>query len=500
MTVADRFRDVAQIDPAATAIYFRDRTYSWAELTRVADAVSKVLTQAHLKPSASIGWIARNHPAVVGAALGVLRDGYCLSPVNPHQPEAKLAEEVVQLRFAVIIGCAADWSDTLKAAVRKIGAIGLVTDIDGPEPIVSPLGLERLRTDDYRTMEPNAVLERMSSGTTGEPKRMLVGTDLFARSMSLAGRGRGDRQKLETLTLSRSPALQVSPFAHSAGIFGIVMSLYYGRPTVLFEKFDAAQWVETIARFRPKFASLVPSMMAMVMKYDPPKEKLASLTCVRSGTAPLDVALKRAFEERFGIPVLGEYGASEFMGGVAGWSLDEYKRLRDLKRDAVGKPLADVEARIADPQSGAILPTGATGILQLRSPRWGKDWIATTDLASLDVDGYLYIHGRADEAIIRGGFKILPEKVAEVLRLFPGVRDACVLGVKDERLGQVPLAILECEGEPPSGGDLSAFVRTHLPAYQVPVAYEFVEALPRTPSLKVMRPALRERFKDRYSF
>jgi acyl-CoA synthetase (AMP-forming)/AMP-acid ligase II len=331
---------------------------------------------------------------------------------------------------------------------------------------------------------------------------MGVGQDLFDRSMRLAGRGRSDQHKLETLTLSRSPALQVSPFAHSAGIFGIAMSLYYGRPTVLFEKFDAARWVDVIAQFRPKFASLVPSMIAMIMKLNPPKESLSSLACVRSGTAPLDVALKEQFEDRYGIPVLGEYGASEFMGGVAGWSLDEYLRLRDSKKGSVGKPLSDVETRIVDPQTAAVLPAGATGILHLRSPRWDKDWIATTDLASVDDDGYLYIHGRADEAIIRGGFKVLPEKVAEVLRLFPGVRDACVLGFKDERLGQVPLAIIECDthGATLEPSAISAFVRTQLPAYQVPVSYEFVASLPRTASLKVARAALREQFKNRYSF
>ena len=140
------------------------------------------------------------------------------------------------------------------------------------------------------------------------------------------------------------------------------------------------------------------------------------------------------------------------------------------------------------------------GILHLKTPRAGPDWIKTTDLASLDKEGFLFLHGRADEAINRGGFKVLPDKVAEALRLHPGVREVGILAVKDARLGQVPVAVIEpsSDAPKPTAEELNAFAREEMAGYMVPVAFEFVDELPRTLSMKVDRPALRKMFAEKY--
>ncbi len=118
------------------------------------------------------------------------------------------------------------------------------------------------------------------------------------------------------------------------------------------------------------------------------------------------------------------------------------------------------------------------------------DWIRTTDIASIDADGFVTLHGRADGAINRGGFKILPETVRRVLISHPAVRDACVVGVPDKRLGQVPFAAIEATpGMPvPSEDELKDLVRQALPVYNVPVAFAVVDELPRNPALKVSLP------------
>jgi acyl-CoA synthetase (AMP-forming)/AMP-acid ligase II len=190
------------------------------------------------------------------------------------------------------------------------------------------------------------------------------------------------------------------------------------------------------------------------------------------------------------------------MGGIAGWSLADHQAYGVSKRGSVGRPRPDLEIRITDVETDAELPVGETGIMNLKTPRAGPDWVRTTDLASIDAEGFLYLHGRADEAINRGGFKVLPDKVAEILRLHPAIREAGVLAVKDARLGEVPVAFIEpIEGAPlPSGDDLKTFVRGQAASYMAPVAFEFVDALPRTLSLKIDRPALRARFKETYDF
>ncbi len=160
--------------------------------------------------------------------------------------------------------------------------------------------------------------------------------------------------------------------------------------------------------------------------------------------------------------------------------------------NSVGRPLPDTQVRIVDPESGAELPAGEQGLLEAKVAPISPDWIRTTDIASVDADGFVTLHGRADGAINRGGFKILPETVRRVLISHPAVRDACVVGVRDQRLGQVPFAAIEATPGTavPSEDELKDLVRQSLPVYNVPVAFAVVDELPRNPALKVSLPAV----------
>jgi acyl-coenzyme A synthetase/AMP-(fatty) acid ligase len=236
----------------------------------------------------------------------------------------------------------------------------------------------------------------------------------------------------------------------------------------------------------------------MVLDADLPKEDLASLRAVTSATAPLPPETAIAFEEKYGIPVLTLYGATEFAGGVAGWTLKDHQKWAQAKRGSVGRAHPGCELRIVSPEDGSLLESGETGLLEVRSAQLGTEagWVRTTDWAELDADGFLWIRGRADNAIIRGGFKIAPAEVAEVLERHPAVHEASVVGLADERLGALPVAAVELEaGVPPvDGEELRSFARQHLAKYQVPARILIVEALPRTPSLKVSEPGVRALF------
>jgi acyl-coenzyme A synthetase/AMP-(fatty) acid ligase len=220
---------------------------------------------------------------------------------------------------------------------------------------------------------------------------------------------------------------------------------------------------------------------------------IQSLLAIRSGTAPLEPALQEEFEARFAIPILIDYSAAEFIGGLAGWSISEYRQFGAAKRGSVGRAKPGVLIRTVDAESNEPVPAGETGIVEVKSDRYGPDWIRTSDLALIDADGFIFLRGRADDAINRGGFKILPEDVAAVLRKHPAIHDAAVVAMRDERLGQVPLAAIElADGSgAPQTEQLDALVRDHLPAYMVPVEYRVVSQLPRTASLKISRPELK---------
>jgi acyl-CoA synthetase (AMP-forming)/AMP-acid ligase II len=235
-----------------------------------------------------------------------------------------------------------------------------------------------------------------------------------------------------------------------------------------------------------------PAVIRMLLDADIPKEDLASLDFLISASGPLDPETRDEFEAHYGIPVKLAYGATEFAGSLCAWTPEMDAEFGASKRDSVGRALPDTGLRIVDADTGVEVPTGELGLLEAKITAISDDWIRTTDIASIDEDGFVTLHGRADGAINRGGFKVLPETVRRVLISHPAVRDACVVGVADARLGQVPFAAVEAvPGEPPPSGDeLEDLVRRSLPVYHVPVAFAVVDELPRNPALKVSLPAV----------
>ena len=244
--------------------------------------------------------------------------------------------------------------------------------------------------------------------------------------------------------------------------------------------------------------SLVPAALRMVMDADLDPADLSSLRSVISGTAPLAPDDADAFYRRYGAPVLVSYAATEFGGGVAGWNLSDHQRFWVAKRGSVGRAHPGCELKVVDPETGAVVPTGQDGLLEVKAAQMGDDsgWTRTTDLARLDEEGFLWILGRADQAIIRGGFKVRPEEVRTVLERDKRIRAAAVVGRDDPRLGAVPVAAVELRSPAAevTPGDLLETAAKSLARYELPAEIRIVDALPRTPSGKVELAAVRELF------
>src|SRR6185312_14827292 len=240
--------------------------------------------------------------------------------------------------------------------------------------------------------------------------------------------------------------------------------------------------------------SLPPAGFQMVLDAQVPPGELQGIRCMATGAAPLDLEVQRAFEARYRIPVLLSYGATEFAGPVASMTLELHAQFGAQKLGSAGRPIGGAQLRVVDADSGEELPPGSEGILEVKTPRIGADWIRTSDLAVIDEDGFLFHRGRADGAIIRGGFKLLPETIERALLLHPAVRTAVVVGRADARLGQVPVAAVEVKPDapPPSVDELEQHVRQHVYATHVPVAFRILEAMPLTASFKLDRLAVRE--------
>ena len=495
MSLKQRLLDVFAIDPAAGAVEFKGIWYSWETILETARLLETRLAEAGIDPDAPVGVLIRNRPGHLSALIGLVLADRPIVTVNPLLPDDVIAGEIRKLNLQAVVADTDDWSAPIRRAAAETGTAGLSLSPDEPR-IAHTEGLERRGPGPFRDPAPGVIVEMLTSGTTGTPKRISIRTSDFAAS--LAGGVWSARQEAGApLKLKRSPSILYVPMLHISGFYRALFAFYEGRPTVMLEKFSVEGWTDALRRYRPKTIGLPPTAMRMVLDAGVPKDALESLVAVTTGTAPLDTATKAAFEERYGIAVLCNYGATEFLGPVATWTLSDHQKYARQKVGSVGRAIRGTELRIRDAGSGAVLGPGEVGILEVRSKRFGPDadWVGTTDLASLDDDGFLFLHGRSDSVIIRGGFKVMPEAVSKALEDHPAIREAAVVGLKDERLGAVPAAAVELKnGVTVSEEDLMDFARQNLIAYQVPTRFRIVAALPRTPSMKVDLPAVRRLF------
>jgi long-chain acyl-CoA synthetase len=493
-SLGERIRRVYALDPDAIAVETTTRRFTWRELGVVADAVERALTSSGVARDAPVGWVAHNRPTAVAAFSSLVMHGRMVIPLRPKLTSATFREELTAQRLQAVIADEDDWLDeSAVCAAAEVGSLGIA--ISGTSQVRVVPQLARVGAGPHRAPMPGYVLERLTSGTTGKPKRIPVPESVLVPSLR-SGNPKASSTDAEALRLKTSPAILLKPFSHAGGLFGLLLALYEARPMVLFEKFAAQEWAAAVERYKPKSASLVPAMIQMILEAQIPPQALGSLKAIRAGTAPLDPQVQDAFEQRYGIPILIDYGAAEFLGGVAGWTLDDHRLYAAAKRGSVGRPRPDVQLKVTAEDTTEELPRGRSGILHIKCDRFGPEWTRTNDLACIDQDGFLFLQGRADDAINRGGFKILPEDVAAVIRRYPGVRDAAVVGKPDARLGQVPVAAVEMAPQtlPPSSELLDAFLRQHLTAYMVPKEFLFVQSLPRTASMKISRPDLKALF------
>ena len=403
-----------------------------------------------------------NEPAFVTAMFGIWSAGAVLVPGNPRQPRAEL-EHALQ-------------------AVR-------------PAAVVDQRGVEG-RDGQPATYDGEVAFVTWTSGTTGVPKPILHS---HAGYLELLDRVLGSlRSRPADPDRPPPPNLVPVSLALNAGLYQVLFGLRAGTGLVLMERFETGAFAELVRRHQIRSTVLPPAAMVMLTD-DPAVTDLSPLRYVRSITAPLSPLAARRFADRFGVVVLNSYGQAE-IGEVIGWTAEDARSHPD-KIGAAGRPHANVVARIVD-ASGADVAAGEVGELLVRPPRMavgyagGADladrvdrdgFVRTGDYARIDGEGFVWIEGRVSDVINRGGNKVFPDQVEEVLRLSPGVIEAAVVGVPDERLGEVPVAFVVGDAAP---AELEGLCREHLTPYKVPVAFRRVATLPRSEVGKVLRREL----------
>lgn len=482
---------VLRVDAKENVIEYRREWHTWGDLAHSIDSIRACLQQLDLGHGTRIGVFVRNRPDALAAILTTIREDACMVSLNPLLPDARLLADLRGLRLPVVVGESSEFErEGALDAIREAG-----TAIIELDPILKGArlrpGFDKIIGTNIHREEPDVIIEMQTSGTTGAPKRIPLKRHAFETSFVSALSYERGRSADDAPRLRSGVQLTTNPMTHIGGLWGILTTILGGRKTCIVEKFSVEAWHDAVVRHRPKVAGAVPSGLRMILDANIPKEDLASLVALRTGAAPLPPAVVKEFWDRYRLPVLQNYGATEFSGAVAGWTLHDFKAFHDSKVGSVGRFQPNVAARVIDADSGAELPPGTEGILEMKAKQFGigDQWLRTTDRAIIDADGFLFIRGRADNAIIRGGFKVHPDDVAAVIEQHPAVREAVVVGVSDARLGAVPVAavMLKNEADAPPAAELAAFVKQRMLPYQVPTRFMFVDDVPRTQSMK---PAL----------
>ncbi len=482
--------DALARNPERPAIEFQGHWYSWGQMRYVADQVLRLLQDSGIDPQATITFVPRNRPSALAALLALMSQGRNIRMLYAFQSAARLARQIEQQKPAVVIAADQEFSTEVKAVLREHGIAGIATEEMDAHAVI---GCERCK----RTNNPEAAarqIEILTSGTTGTPKQFPISYAMIERFMV------GDQLRSGEApgVAEEAPALLYYPMGNITGIHTTIPALIKGLRIILLDRFSLEQWHAYVVRYRPATGGIPPAAMQALLAADYPPEDLASIKYMGSGAAPLDPSIHRTFEERYKIPILLSYGATEFGGPVTGMTLDLYAKWNREKFGSVGRPFPGFQVRVIDSDSGKELPAGTEGILEVVSPRIGPHWIRTADVAVIDTDGFVFLHGRADGAIMRGGFKILPETIEHALLLHPAIAAASVVGIPDKRLSEVPGAALQIKpdyAQPPIA-ELEAHLRAHVLATHIPVHWRFVDSLPKTPSFKIDRPAVKQLFEQ----
>lgn len=494
ISLADRIDEVVRLDGAAPAIQFQGAWRNWSYLSGAVDAIDARLAGMGVARDSAVGVVMRNRPEVVRAIVAVLATRRCVVTLSSVIPRAALCEEIRKMSLSAVIASTVDWDDDLRRAVRDAGGAALAVSDDADEVVSDAI---EPRSGVAGPDVAGVAVQMLTSGTTGAPKRV----DLRYASLEYEIQSTASYSSSEDLSAARlrsGTSIIWVPLLHIGGMRSLITTLVAGRRIALMERFDVEEWRALVVEHRPKVVSLAPTALRMVLDAGLPRQTFDGVRAVFSGTAPLSPEAAEEFRERYGVPVLVVYGATEFAGGVAGWTLRDWERYGADKRGSVGRANAGVAIRIVDPETAAPMPAGELGILEVRGPQLGTDdWVRTTDLGRMDEDGFLWIIGRADDVVIRGGFKVSTTAVRDALLRHPAISDASVVGIPDARLGSVPVAAVEVSpgyGRAPTGEELRQFLRELLTAYQVPVEIKVVDALPRTPSMKASQPEVRKLF------
>jgi len=469
----------AAANPAGSAIADSSTSLTNAEFLARVQAVAAQLADLGITSGDVVALRLTNRVEFVILLFAAWRLGATITPVNPALTDVEVTRQLDD--------------SAAKLLVIEEDAAGV-----GGVPTLSIADLARETLVEVAPVENASGLALLiyTSGTTGVPKGVML-----------------DHANLDAMTAMGQEALQVGgddrcllilPLFHVNGIVvSILTPLRAGASVVIAERFNPNSFFDVIARERPTFFSAVPTIYSMLAALpDDVRPDTSSVRYAVCGAAPASAELLARFEDRFGFPLVEGYGLSE---ATCGSTINPVHGKR--KAGTVGLPFPGQDLRILG-SDGNTLPPGENGEVEVRGANvmrgylgrpndtaavLNNGWLRTGDLGHLDEDGYLTIVGRSKEMIIRGGENIYPKEIEDVLTGDPAVLEAAVVGVPDEKWGEVVVAFVQARpGTTVDVDALKARCREQLSGYKRPTAIHVLEVLPKSAVGKLDKRSLRD--------
>jgi len=518
MNTANFLSIPAMMFPDQELIVFEGTRLTYATALERVRRLATSLQKLGVKPGDRIAALQTNSNQFIETYYATATLGGTFVPLNYRAKQPEI-EYMVTAADVKVLFVGSRYVDQIKALQPKFTSVTHYVAMEGSSP--GMLDFEKLVAEgspdieDAEVDESDVTILMYTSGTTSLPKGVMLTygdfTNYVVGTVEMADGS------------DRGTSLLCAPLYHIAGTANIMTAIWAGRKIVVLKQFDTKEWLEAVHKEKITHAFVVPTMMKQLIDHPEfSKYDMSSLQNLSYGGAPMPFPVIRKAIEAFpkGTGFVNAFGQTETTStltvlGPADHRLDgpQAEVERNLKRlTSVGLPLPDVEVQVLD-EDNKPLPANEIGEVVIRTPRVMKGyagqenataalldadgWLHTRDMGYLDEDGYVYLVGRKDDIIIRGGENIAPAEIEAVLHAHPSIDEAAVIGVPDVDWGQKIAAFVALRpGKTASADELSDFCRQRLASFKKPEIIRFVDALPKNPLGKILKKELKAQFSE----
>lgn len=485
--------------PERIALEGDDLTLTYGQLEDATARVAAALTALGIRKGERIAWFGKNSVTYFTLFFGAARAGVVMVPVGWRLAEPEAAF-IIDNAEAKVLFLGEGFEACANTLGRRPGLTGCYTVPAAQAAfIAAPRG-------GFETSGPDeAVLQLYTSGTTGNPK----GAVLSNRNLFGLRKAGLDNPPPHSLWDEDEAVLVAMPCAHIGGTGLGIVALAAGLPGIVLSEFDPVRVFDAVENRGVTRFFIVPAALALLLNHpDCARTDFSRIKYIMYGASPIPLDLLRECIAMFGAEFTQNYGMTETTGTICVLPPEDHCVEGNQRMRSAGKPLPGVEVVIRG-RDGAILPPGEIGEIVTRSSSnmlgyWklpeatastmdADGWIATGDVGYLDEDGYVYMYDRAKDMIITGGENVYPAEVESAIYGHPDVLEVAVIGVPDPKWGEAVKAV--CVPRPGHTIDVDAIIawtRSRIAGFKVPKSVDTIAALPRNPSGKILRRALRE--------